>query len=345
MQIMAGMMELNGCRIIVKEIAGGKMVLDTRIKSYDPIRKVVKVSAGSLDNRMEHAVTVIIFGPNGSLVEATGNLRKVIIANEVEIELGRSKNGEKRKHVRYPLKEKGYIEEETFEKIKKFRKIFKGIELNSREVLFEKIPEAIYGNIDDNAYEKCTQEVLKIKKCMSENLYFTKIKTATDIKKIFGEKANDSLGECLKTWYVEQSEKAKSHIFSENITGFMTYIGQLKTNDELEIVSRVCKIISGIYINDWKNDSFEQFMDELVRVKASVEAVKENNESGSGENRIYIENGGNKVERFYETDDDDSTSYFLQNAIEEALEEFGDTLELNQKVSVLAKALEDLLSK
>ena len=242
-------------------------------------------------------------------------------------------------------KEKGYIEEETFEKIKKFRKIFKGIELNPREVLFEKIPEAIYGNIDDNAYEKCTQEVLKIKKCMSENLYFTKIKTATDIKKIFGEKANDSLGECLKTWYVEQSEKAKSHIFSENITGFMTYIGQLKTNDELEIVSRVCKIISGIYINDWKNDSFEQFMDELVRVKASVEAVKENNESGSGENRIYIENGGNKVERFYETDDDDSTSYFLQNAIEEALEEFGDTLELNQKVSVLAKALEDLLSK
>lgn len=242
-------------------------------------------------------------------------------------------------------KEKGYIEEETFEKIKKFRKIFKGIELNPREVLFEKIPEAIYGNIDDNAYEKCTQEVLKIKKCMSENLYFTKIKTATDIKKIFGEKANDSLGECLKTWYVEQSEKAKSHIFSENITGFMTYIGQLKTNDELEIVSRVCKIISGIYINDWKNDSFEQFMDELARVKASVEAVKENNESGSGENRIYIENGGNKIERFYETDDDDSTSYFLQNAIEEALEEFGDTLELNQKVSVLAKALEDLLSK
>ncbi|RGG49777.1 PilZ domain-containing protein [Roseburia sp. AF20-18LB] len=110
MRIMAGMMELKGCRIIVKEIAGGKRVLDTRIKSYDPIRKVVKVSAGSLDNRMEHAVTVIIFGPNGSLVEATGNLRKVIIANEVEIELGRSKNGEKRKHARYPLKEKGYIE-------------------------------------------------------------------------------------------------------------------------------------------------------------------------------------------------------------------------------------------
>lgn len=107
---MAGMMDLSGCRIIVKEIAGGKMVLDTKIKSYDPVRKVVKVSAGSLDNRMEHAVTVIIFGQNGSLIESIGNLRKVVIANEVEIELGKSKNGEKRKHVRYPLKEKGHIE-------------------------------------------------------------------------------------------------------------------------------------------------------------------------------------------------------------------------------------------
>lgn len=241
--------------------------------------------------------------------------------------------------------EKGYIDEDTFEKIKKFRKIFKGIELNPREVLFEKIPEALCENINDsNTYEKCISEILKIKKYMSENLYFTKIKTATDIKKVFGEKSNNSLSECLKSWYMEQSENAKSHIFAENITGFMTYIGQLKTNDELEIVTRVCKIISGIYINDWKNDSHEQFMDELVKVKASIEEVKENNESGLGGNRIYIENGENKIERFYESADD-STSYFLQNAIEEALEEFGDTLELNQKVSVLAKALEELLSK
>ena len=55
--------------------------------------------------------------------------------------------------------------------------------------------------------------------------------------------------------------------------------------------------------------------------------------------------GESTIERFFEPDSDDSTSYFLQNAIEDALEEFGDTLELNQKVSVLVKALEELLSK
>ena len=64
-----------------------------------------------------------------------------------------------------------------------------------------------------------------------------------------------------------------------------------------------------------------------------------------GENKISIKTGESTIERFFEPDSDDSTSYFLQNAIEDALEEFGDTLELNQKVSVLVKALEELLSK
>lgn len=61
--------------------------------------------------------------------------------------------------------------------------------------------------------------------------------------------------------------------------------------------------------------------------------------------RFQLKQGKVQSERFFEPDSDDSTSYFLQNAIEDALEEFGDTLELNQKVSVLVKALEELLSK
>lgn len=38
-----------------------------------------------------------------------------------------------------------------------------------------------------------------------------------------------------------------------------------------------------------------------------------------------------------------STSEFLKNMIEEALDNFGDSLETNQKVAVLAEALEKLL--
>ena len=107
----------------------------------------------------------------------------------------------------------------------------------------------------------------------------------------------------------------------------------------------MCKIITGIYINDWKNDSYERFVEELTYVKNTIQSIKESEQSTERENKISIKTGESTIERFFEPDSDDSTSYFLQNAIEDALEEFGDTLELNQKVSVLVKALEELLSK
>lgn len=242
--------------------------------------------------------------------------------------------------------EQGYLEEDAFERMYSFRKVFKGIELNPREVLFEKIPKAIcHDNSGDAVFENVTLQIEEIKKYMDNNLVNAKKKTAVQVKSIFGARADESLSACLKNWYSKQSEKSKSHIYAENITGFMTYIEKLTTNDEDEIVSRLCKIITGIYINDWKNDSYERFVEELTYVKNTIQSIKESEQSTEGENKISIKTGESTIERFFEPDSDDSTSYFLQNAIEDALEEFGDTLELNQKVSVLVKALEELLSK
>ena len=63
-----------------------------------------------------------------------------------------------------------------------------------------------------------------------------------------------------------------------------------------------------------------------------------------GQNSIEFTNShGQRVKKFFQTEDD-STSYFLKNAMEEAMDEFGDTLEVNQKVSVLVAMLDHLLS-
>ena len=59
---------------------------------------------------------------------------------------------------------------------------------------------------------------------MDNNLVNAKKKTAVQVKSIFGARADESLSACLKNWYSKQSEKSKSHIYAENITGFMTYI-------------------------------------------------------------------------------------------------------------------------
>jgi energy-coupling factor transporter ATP-binding protein EcfA2 len=239
-----------------------------------------------------------------------------------------------------------YLNEELFEQMCNFRRIFKGVDLNPREVLFEKIPLAFTADDSEECNYKTTMESLVIiKDYLNHNLDNVKVKTAADIKKLFGQKETDSLNATLKDWYDRQSKKAKSHVFTENVTTFMSYIEKLNTNDEKEIVARLCKIVSGIYINDWKNDSYHNFMKELESIKNKIEQIKESDSNDNGESKIVIQTGNKKIERFFDEVEDDSTSYFFKNAIDEAMEEFGDTLELNQKISVLMKAIENLIEK
>ena len=52
---------------------------------------------------------------------------------------------------------------------------------------------------------------------------------------------------------------------------------------------------------------------------------------------------GNEVMKYFDAEITDATSIYLQNMIEEALDDFGDTLEMNQKVAVLVQAIRKLL--
>ena len=52
---------------------------------------------------------------------------------------------------------------------------------------------------------------------------------------------------------------------------------------------------------------------------------------------------GAEIHKYSDADVKDSTSEFLKNMIEEALDNFGDSFETNQKVAVLAEALVKLL--
>ena len=66
--------------------------------------------------------------------------------------------------------------------------------------------------------------------------------------------------------------------------------------------------------------------------------------STEGQHSIEFTNSrGQRIKKYFQTEED-STSYFLKNAMEEAMDEFGETLEVNQKVSVLMSMLENLLS-
>ncbi len=224
--------------------------------------------------------------------------------------------------------------------VKGLRGLLKRAETNPHELLFEKIPET-FGTDD---YKEAERMLSAIKPLMNEKLQQLNQKIAEQIKETFGAGKKESLRAVLSAWYRSQSDAARTHILSTNINGFVNYLQDLTTNDEEVIVADLSKIVMDMYLEDWNDATLPLFAEELSTVKAEVEQISDDGADTAGKSRIILKNAdGNEMERCFDADITDSTSVYLKNMIEEALEDFGDTLEMNQKVAVLVQTLEKLM--
>ncbi|TJX38493.1 hypothetical protein E8P77_33315, partial [Soehngenia saccharolytica] len=125
---------------------------------------------------------------------------------------------------------------------------------------------------------------------------------------------------------------------------FMSYLDQLATNDEEEIVRKLSRIVTDMYVEDWNDTSIVQFQEELHQIRIEIENIQDASAATDSKSRFILQDAeGNEVMKYFDAEITDSTSIYLQNMIEEALDDFGDTLEMNQKVAVLVQAIRKLL--
>ena len=125
----------------------------------------------------------------------------------------------------------------------------------------------------------------------------------------------------------------------------MNYVEHLNTHDEDQIISKLSKIAMDMYVEDWSAESFVQYKEAMQAIRLEIEGIRDADiHDREGQHSIEFTNSqGQRIKKYFQAEED-STSYFLKNAMEEAMDEFGETLEVNQKVSVLMSMLENLLS-
>lgn len=232
--------------------------------------------------------------------------------------------------------------EEILTAVFALRSLLKRAEINPRELLFERIPECL----EETDYQIIVGKISLAKQAMEEKLSVLISEIAAQIKELFGVSKDASLKACLNEWYKNQSQASKNYILSGAVSSLMNYLEQLNTNDEEEIVSRLSRIILDMYVEDWNDTSKEQFVSALAQIKNDVENIQDKTESTENKSRLILQDSnGNEIAKYFDADVSDSTSIYLQNMIDEALEDFGDTLEMNQKVAVLVQAIEKLLQQ
>jgi hypothetical protein len=240
--------------------------------------------------------------------------------------------------------------------IRRFRKLLKRSEINPRETLFEHLPELVKKNAlvssessrcklsedGDLEYDlsETAEEIAHIKRCMEQAFSKLQRQMAADVKKIYGGKEQESLAGALGSWFWKHGSAGREKILSKNTHDMLEYLKELDTNDELEIISRLSKIVLDICMEDWNDETPEMFRKRLSDIKEETEHAADQEEGTK--TIILLDEKGNDIRRSYE-EVKDSTSSFLKNMIDEAMEDFEDTLETSQKVAVLVEVLQELL--
>lgn len=235
------------------------------------------------------------------------------------------------------------MEEQEFQKMCEFRKLFQRQEINPWEVLFLKLPQICQEK--EEHFITIFEKVAFWKQILDKHIGMVKKEAAKKIKELFYCRETEDLAQGLKLWYEKQKDKIELRLYDSASNYFLNYIRELSTHNEEEIVSRISKILLDIFIEDWNEESLEKLIQELEKIKSEIEEKQEEKEENIT-GRILIEDEtGEILEKYYRREIEETNAYIFQNTLMDLVEEIGESVELEQKVAVLVEVLKELICK
>jgi len=238
-----------------------------------------------------------------------------------------------------------YIGNSSFDKmnlkIKKFRNVLKGSSLNSRELLFVKIPELFGKAIQENLVKEIQKVKDKLDSLQNETIKLLLI----DIRKIFNGNSNATINSILSDWMETLKAETKTHLFNNGNEIIFNFIESIE-NDEIELFNKIAKHLTGLRMTDWEDSTIVYFLNSLIKFK---EVVEETNNStneqitSSGMYKIsYIDDNGKESVKTLTRVETSRKAQLLNNDITSLLEDFGESISTNEKRQVLLDILEKL---
>ena len=234
------------------------------------------------------------------------------------------------------------MDKKEFQKLCEFRKLFQWQEINPWEVLFLKIPKIC--EMEDRPYLEVFDQIVFWKRILDGYLSQRKKQAAYKIKAIFHCKDTADLTQGLKLWYQEQNTRIEQKLYDTTTNHFLNYIQKVSTHDEEEVVSRISKILLDLFVEDWNDNSLSCLLEGLQQIKQKVESSQKEEKIKQTACRILLEDeSGTIIEKYYRIKEEDTNVYLFRNTLLDLLEEVGESVELEQKVAVLAEVLRELI--
>ena len=158
---------------------------------------------------------------------------------------------------------------------------------------------------------------------------------------IIDNKYEGTLSGNLNKWYRGLLEEQKGHLYDSETNEFLRCI-QKDTNNDIEIIDSLAYIFSNLSIEDWNDNSINIYLNGIENSKSCVEnyEVSIDKEGTEGLIKIVFENTDSEsIEKTFNKKEISPIGSTLFNAIEEVVDEYGDSVDDNEKRNILMEIL------
>lgn len=218
----------------------------------------------------------------------------------------------------------------------KFKDKFMKYELNYRDFIFNEIKKIF----NCNDYEELINKLKKYKNYYDS--YELKVKEFV-IKKtneLFNKRSSGNLCGNIKMWFENIDENKKSHLYNTVTNEFIRLVYSLDSN-EVNTINRLSKIVTGVFIEDWNDNTFSKYLTGLEEIISTILNYEVECEDDSSVIKIVLCDSNNKtIEKTFSKAKVSDTGSMMLNAIDEAIEEFGESVDDNEKRNIIMNILE-----
>lgn len=219
----------------------------------------------------------------------------------------------------------------------KIRKLLQKVDFNPYEELFVKLPEIFHTEEDLEA----TYNLIDKCKTAYDDYFDWVLQSATEgTCEVFATRKKQELYHVVKEWYDNQSIISKSGLHGGRITNLMSAIENLNVYNDSEVTKKIIKAVTDVYVENWNDSSYHDYVQALQNVKLEVECLKDQ----KTEDKLklsFVGKNGKSIEKYYEPVTE-STGTVLRNIIEDTLEEYDD-LSINDRVAILLEMIEKVI--
>ncbi len=227
----------------------------------------------------------------------------------------------------------------------KFAQSLKLQPTNAHEYLFEKLFEIFnYNSFSIGLIDNIKNAKLEIDNAKNDLIKML----IEDVKFIFNIefKKQSTLSSTIKDWYEHLKEETVNHLFSNNEDKVLLLMKNI-TSDENIFIERLGKIVTGLRIDDWKNETVHEFYDYLIEMHKTVTDFDSNQVDRIGiASEVYkltfVLKSGEEVVKTFEKSKYSDRAKLLLNSITTELEEMGQSISEQEKRQVLMDILEKM---